>query len=192
MLLYEAKLLKHLEGGQGVANLYYSGSEGWWAGLAIICMRSSPFFPTGGFNIMVMDLLGPSLEENILRFNVQTTTKGTKSAKKVDDNIDLNRDCFFGGSLQWLPAEIFGQDDHDACRADDQQAGIPPFQGAADETPVTYTTQTEILQFYLVLSCRVRPQHEPQKSKKEQTSGCNDMIVIGLQNYRISISNISW
>jgi len=28
MLLYEAKLLKHLEGGQGIAHVYYSGSEG--------------------------------------------------------------------------------------------------------------------------------------------------------------------
>lgn len=28
MLLYEAKLLKHLEGGQGIANVYYAGSEG--------------------------------------------------------------------------------------------------------------------------------------------------------------------
>lgn len=44
MLLYEAKLLKHLEGGQGIAHVDYSGSE-------------------GGFNVMVMDLLGPSLED---------------------------------------------------------------------------------------------------------------------------------
>ena len=28
MLLYEAKLLKHLEGGLGIANVYYAGSEG--------------------------------------------------------------------------------------------------------------------------------------------------------------------
>lgn len=58
MLLYEAKLLKHLEGGQGVATLYYSGSE-------------------GGFNVMVMDLLGPSLEDLFSschrKFSVKTT-----------------------------------------------------------------------------------------------------------------------
>ena len=28
MLLYEAKLLKHLEGGAGIAHVHYSGSEG--------------------------------------------------------------------------------------------------------------------------------------------------------------------
>ena len=28
MLLYEAKLLKHLEGGEGIANVYFSGKEG--------------------------------------------------------------------------------------------------------------------------------------------------------------------
>ncbi|CAE7419254.1 unnamed protein product [Symbiodinium pilosum] len=44
MLPYEAKLLKHLEGGEGIANVYFSGKE-------------------GAFNIMVMDLLGPSLED---------------------------------------------------------------------------------------------------------------------------------
>eukprot|EP00438_Fugacium_kawagutii_P036082 Skav218063 [mRNA] locus=scaffold1832:40392:42933:+ [translate_table: standard] len=44
MLLYEAKLLKHLEGGTGIAHVHYSGTA-------------------GAFNVMVMDLLGPSLEE---------------------------------------------------------------------------------------------------------------------------------
>mmetsp|Transcript_14237 Transcript_14237/g.33893 ORF Transcript_14237/g.33893 Transcript_14237/m.33893 type:complete len:429 (+) Transcript_14237:142-1428(+) len=50
MLPYEAKLLKHLEGGDGIANVYYSGKE-------------------GSYNVMVMDLLGPSLEDlfNICR-----------------------------------------------------------------------------------------------------------------------------
>ena len=28
MLPYEAKLLKHLEGGEGIANVYFSGKEG--------------------------------------------------------------------------------------------------------------------------------------------------------------------
>ncbi|CAK9036561.1 unnamed protein product [Durusdinium trenchii] len=50
MLLYEAKLLKHLEGAPGFASVYFSDSQ-------------------GDFNIMVMDLLGPSLEDlfNICR-----------------------------------------------------------------------------------------------------------------------------
>lgn len=43
-LLYEAKLLRHLQGGTGIANVYYADLE-------------------GEFNVMVMDLLGPSLED---------------------------------------------------------------------------------------------------------------------------------
>ena len=43
-LLYEAKLLRHLQGGPGIANVYYADVE-------------------GEFNVMVMDLLGPSLED---------------------------------------------------------------------------------------------------------------------------------
>ena len=36
MLLYEAKLLKHLEGGQGIANVYYAGSEGSHLSISLI------------------------------------------------------------------------------------------------------------------------------------------------------------
>ena len=43
-LLYEAKLLRHLQGGPGIANVYYAELE-------------------GEYNVMVMDLLGPSLED---------------------------------------------------------------------------------------------------------------------------------
>jgi casein kinase 1 len=43
-LLYEAKLLRHLQGATGIANVYYADIE-------------------GDFNVMVMDLLGPSLED---------------------------------------------------------------------------------------------------------------------------------
>jgi len=43
-LLYEAKLLKHLQGGPGIANLHYCDQE-------------------NGYNVMVIDLLGPSLED---------------------------------------------------------------------------------------------------------------------------------
>mmetsp|Transcript_3219 Transcript_3219/g.7576 ORF Transcript_3219/g.7576 Transcript_3219/m.7576 type:complete len:439 (-) Transcript_3219:130-1446(-) len=57
MLLYEAKLLKHLEGAQGFASVYFSDTQ-------------------GEFNVMVMDLLGPSLEDlfNVFRrrFSLKT------------------------------------------------------------------------------------------------------------------------
>ncbi|CAJ1399981.1 unnamed protein product [Effrenium voratum] len=57
MLLYEAKLLKHLEGAPGFASVYFSDTQ-------------------GDFNLMVMDLLGPSLEDlfNICRrrFSLKT------------------------------------------------------------------------------------------------------------------------
>jgi len=43
MLMYEAKLLRHLQGVTGFCNVHYSFSE-------------------GNYNVMVMDLLGPSLE----------------------------------------------------------------------------------------------------------------------------------
>ena len=43
-LLYEAKLLRHLQGGVGIGNVYYADVE-------------------GEHNVMVMDLLGPSLED---------------------------------------------------------------------------------------------------------------------------------
>lgn len=43
-LMYEAKLLKHLQGGPGIANVHYCDAE-------------------GEHNVMVMDLLGPSLED---------------------------------------------------------------------------------------------------------------------------------
>merc|ERR1719248_248649 len=43
-LLYEAKLLKHLQGGPGFPNIHYCDVE-------------------GDHNVMVMDLLGPSLED---------------------------------------------------------------------------------------------------------------------------------
>jgi len=44
MLMYEAKLLKHLQGVPGVASVHYCDVE-------------------GDYNVMVMDLLGPSLED---------------------------------------------------------------------------------------------------------------------------------
>mmetsp|Transcript_5543 Transcript_5543/g.13027 ORF Transcript_5543/g.13027 Transcript_5543/m.13027 type:complete len:432 (-) Transcript_5543:100-1395(-) len=44
MLMYEAKLIKHLQGVPGMASVHYCDTE-------------------GDYNIMVMDLLGPSLED---------------------------------------------------------------------------------------------------------------------------------
>lgn len=56
-LMYEAKLLKHLQGGQGIASIHYCDTE-------------------GDYNVMVMELLGPSLEDlfNICnrRFSLKT------------------------------------------------------------------------------------------------------------------------
>lgn len=43
-LIYESKLLKHLQGAPGIAQIYYCDAE-------------------ADFNIMVMELLGPSLED---------------------------------------------------------------------------------------------------------------------------------
>lgn len=43
-LLYEAKLLRHLQGGTGIGNVYFADVD-------------------GDYNVMVMDLLGPSLED---------------------------------------------------------------------------------------------------------------------------------
>lgn len=44
MLMYEAKLIKHLQGVPGMANVHFCDTE-------------------GDYNVMVMDLLGPSLED---------------------------------------------------------------------------------------------------------------------------------
>lgn len=43
-LIYESKLIKHLQGAPGIAQIYYCDAE-------------------ADFNIMVMELLGPSLED---------------------------------------------------------------------------------------------------------------------------------
>jgi len=57
-LLYEAALFKQLQGNEGVPNLYWSGIE-------------------GEYSVMVMELLGPSLEDFFQfckrRFSVKTT-----------------------------------------------------------------------------------------------------------------------
>eukprot|EP00927_Polykrikos_kofoidii_P071644 TRINITY_DN6789_c1_g1_i1.p1 TRINITY_DN6789_c1_g1~~TRINITY_DN6789_c1_g1_i1.p1 ORF type:complete len:408 (-),score=57.74 TRINITY_DN6789_c1_g1_i1:164-1387(-) len=55
-LLYEAKLLKHLQGVPGITNVYYSDCE-------------------GDYNVMVMDLLGPSLEDLFNIFNRKFSRK---------------------------------------------------------------------------------------------------------------------
>lgn len=55
-LMYEAKLLKHLQGGPGIANVHYCDVE-------------------GEHNVMVMDLLGPSLEDLFNLCNRKFTLK---------------------------------------------------------------------------------------------------------------------
>jgi casein kinase 1 len=57
-LLYEAKIIKHLQGGTGIANVYFCETE-------------------GDYNVLVMDKLGMSLEDlfNLCgrRFSLATT-----------------------------------------------------------------------------------------------------------------------
>jgi len=57
MLMHEAKILRHLQGGPGVAKIHYCATE-------------------GDYNVMVMDLLGPSLEDlfniNRRKFTLKT------------------------------------------------------------------------------------------------------------------------
>mmetsp|Transcript_23484 Transcript_23484/g.44255 ORF Transcript_23484/g.44255 Transcript_23484/m.44255 type:complete len:403 (-) Transcript_23484:353-1561(-) len=65
MLLYEAKLLKHLEGGEGIAHVYFSGKE-------------------GAYNVMVMDFLGPSLED---LFNSCRRTFSPKTVMNLADQM---------------------------------------------------------------------------------------------------------
>ena len=57
-LLYEAKLIKHLQGGQGIANIYYCDTE-------------------AEYNVVVMERLGPSLED---LFNLCDRKLGLRSA----------------------------------------------------------------------------------------------------------------
>ncbi|EER10057.1 casein kinase, putative [Perkinsus marinus ATCC 50983] len=55
-LLYEAKLLKHLQGGPGIANVHYCDVE-------------------GEYNVLIMDVLGPSLEDLFNTCNRKFTLK---------------------------------------------------------------------------------------------------------------------
>eukprot|EP00913_Durusdinium_trenchii_P032151 g30106.t1 len=71
MLLYEAKLLKHLEGAPGFASVYFSDSQ-------------------GDFNIMVMDLLGPSLED---LFNICRRRFSLKTLLMLADQMLYRRPC---------------------------------------------------------------------------------------------------
>jgi len=64
-LMYEAKLLKHLQGAPGIANVYHCSSE-------------------GEYNIMVMDLLGPSLEDC---FNMCNRKLSLKSVLMLADQM---------------------------------------------------------------------------------------------------------
>lgn len=65
MLMYEAKLLKHLQGSPGIASVHYYDVE-------------------GDYNVMVMDLLGPSLED---LFNVCQRRFSLKTVLMVADQM---------------------------------------------------------------------------------------------------------
>jgi casein kinase 1 len=64
-LMYEAKLLKHLQGGPGIANVHYCDVE-------------------GEHNVMVMDLLGPSLED---LFNLCNRKFSLKTVLMIADQM---------------------------------------------------------------------------------------------------------
>jgi len=64
-LMYEAKLLKHLQGVSGIANVHYCDIE-------------------GDYNVMVMDLLGPSLED---LFNVCNRKFSCKTVLMIADQM---------------------------------------------------------------------------------------------------------
>jgi len=64
-LMYEAKLLKHLQGVPGIANAHYFATE-------------------GEYNIMVMDLLGPSLED---LFNICHRKFSLKNVLMIADQM---------------------------------------------------------------------------------------------------------
>jgi casein kinase 1 len=65
MLMYEAKLLKHLQGVPGIASVHYCDVE-------------------GDYNVMVMDLLGPSLED---LFNICHRKFSLKTVLMVADQM---------------------------------------------------------------------------------------------------------
>jgi casein kinase 1 len=64
-LMYEAKLLKHLQGVPGIANVHYCDVE-------------------GDYNVMVMDLLGPSLED---LFNICHRKFSLKTVLMIADQM---------------------------------------------------------------------------------------------------------
>jgi len=65
MLMYEAKLLKHLQGAPGIATVHYCDVE-------------------GDYNVMVMDLLGPSLED---LFNICHRKFSLKTVLMIADQM---------------------------------------------------------------------------------------------------------
>jgi len=65
MLMYEAKLLKHLQGVPGIASVHYCDVE-------------------GDYNVMVMDLLGPSLED---LFNICHRKFSLKTVLMIADQM---------------------------------------------------------------------------------------------------------
>ena len=76
-LIYESKLIKLLQGGPGIPAVHWSGTE-------------------GNYNIMVMDLLGPSLEDV---FNVCSRKLSLKSALMIADQMISRIEYMHGKSF---------------------------------------------------------------------------------------------
>jgi len=73
-LIYEAKLLKYLQGAPGIANVHYCDTE-------------------GDYNVMVQDLLGPNLEE---LFNACDRKFGLKTITKIAGQLILRIEFLHG------------------------------------------------------------------------------------------------
>ena len=76
-LIYESKLIKLLQGGPGIPAVHWSGTE-------------------GNYNIMVMDLLGPSLEDV---FNVCSRKLSLKTALMLADQMISRIEYMHGKSF---------------------------------------------------------------------------------------------
>jgi len=77
MLMYEARLLRHLQGVPGVAKVHYCAAE-------------------GDYNVMVMDLLGPSLED---LFNICRRQFSLKTVLMIADQMLYRVECLHSKSF---------------------------------------------------------------------------------------------
>ena len=81
-LFYESKIYRYLQGGIGIPNIYWYGVE-------------------GDFNVMVIDLLGPSLEDLMNLCNRRIRLENGFDARRPDDNKSRVHPC------QELPASRY-------------------------------------------------------------------------------------